>query len=577
MCAVTSFGKDGQFLIRHQDEGEETSEDADSLRGRELRLAICFWRRSGRRRGRPRAVRAFPRGCSGGLLKGGGPGRALVRHVHELWDSLAPVGRELEGSHRLRLESMAVSNDLRGGALAATPALSDQITRLSFSRRTPHAAEQGIPSWVPVGILAADGTETLAYAAVYPLRCSRGEGGQRQGIHHALWEFHCVDRSTCLSMARLVEKLMAFMLLRVKEAMIEPAHTDSFHSLRRWATNTLSTDSSSLRFACTWRDRWGGEDEDNPRGGDAVKGKRRARARGRRETGLGAAVSGGNQGVRIGISSSSGVEDACDRRRAASSMEQLWRVYASVSHRELQFQSTSRIEMATSFCTALLPSFSRRISPCLVRDTRVFASTASRNGRGKTLERQNARTNNSEEETTHLLMKIIRRFFCETRRGVATQLLFHILEGCEDHPALGKVVEEFLWSSWNLHDDEQVIRLMSEATKFQEAGNFDRSNAAIEKVLEIDGGHFEALNCRATNLLLKGSLHESVAEIQKVLEIEPRHFGAMRGLGLLRMKLKDYSGALGAFELTAKINPMLLPGLRDNMAVCQAAGNAMMS
>lgn len=29
-------------------------------------------------------------------------------------------------------------------------------------------------------------------------------------------------------MARLVEKLMAFMLLRVKEAMVGPAHTDSF-------------------------------------------------------------------------------------------------------------------------------------------------------------------------------------------------------------------------------------------------------------------------------------------------------------------------------------------------------------
>ncbi len=40
---------------------------------------------------------------------------------------------------------------------------------------------------------------------------------------------------------------------------------------------------------------------------------------------------------------------------------------------------------------------------------------------------------------------------------------------------------------------------------------------------------------------------------------------------------QDYSGALAAFELTAKINPMLLPGLRDNMAVCQAAGSAMLS
>lgn len=54
--------------------------------------------------------------------------------------------------------------------------------------------------------------------------------------------------------------------------------------------------------------------------------------------------------------------------------------------------------------------------------------------------------------------KRVRRFFCETRRGLVTQLLFHILESCEEHPALGKVVEEFLWSSWNLHDDERVRR-----------------------------------------------------------------------------------------------------------------------
>lgn len=43
------------------------------------------------------------------------------------------------------------------------------------------------------------------------------------------------------------------------------------------------------------------------------------------------------------------------------------------------------------------------------------------------------------------------------------------------------------------------------------------------------------------------------------------------------MLCQDYSGALAAFELTAKINPMLLPGLRDNMAVCQAAGSATLS
>ncbi|CAN0561753.1 unnamed protein product, partial [Ectocarpus sp. 12 AP-2014] len=36
-------------------------------------------------------------------------------------------------------------------------------------RKVARATEQGIPSWVPVGVVAADGTETRAYAAVYPL------------------------------------------------------------------------------------------------------------------------------------------------------------------------------------------------------------------------------------------------------------------------------------------------------------------------------------------------------------------------------------------------------------------------
>ena len=39
---------------------------------------------------------------------------------------------------------------------------------------------------------------------------------------------------------------------------------------------------------------------------------------------------------------------------------------------------------------------------------------------------------------------------------------------------------------------------------------------------------------------------------------------------------QDYSGALAAFESAARINPMLMPRLRDNMAVCHAAENVML-
>lgn len=49
-----------------------------------------------------------------------------------------------------------------------------------------------------------------------------------------------------------------------------------------------------------------------------------------------------------------------------------------------------------------------------------------------------------------------RRFFSETRRGVMANLLFHLLQGCEEESALGGVVDEFVWSSWTIHDNEEV-------------------------------------------------------------------------------------------------------------------------
>lgn len=38
-----------------------------------------------------------------------------------------------------------------------------------------------------------------------------------------------------------------------------------------------------------------------------------------------------------------------------------------------------------------------------------------------------------------------------------TDLLFHTLKTAEDSSTLGKLVEEFVWSSWSVHDDEQVL------------------------------------------------------------------------------------------------------------------------
>ncbi|CAN0395891.1 unnamed protein product, partial [Ectocarpus sp. 12 AP-2014] len=58
-----------------------------------------------------------------------------------------------------------------GGVLLGSPssAQEDEEMQRELFRKVARATEQGIPSWVPVGVVAADGTETRAYAAVYPL------------------------------------------------------------------------------------------------------------------------------------------------------------------------------------------------------------------------------------------------------------------------------------------------------------------------------------------------------------------------------------------------------------------------
>lgn len=75
-----------------------------------------------------------------------------------------------------------------------------------------------------------------------------------------------------------------------------------------------------------------------------------------------------------------------------------------------------------------------------------------------------------------------RGFFCEARAGVVSDLLFRVLKDSKDDAVLGGLVEEFLWCSWSVHDNDQVVRLMSEAVKLSNAEQFERSNAALNKV-----------------------------------------------------------------------------------------------
>ena len=55
-----------------------------------------------------------------------------------------------------------------------------------------------------------------------------------------------------------------------------------------------------------------------------------------------------------------------------------------------------------------------------------------------------------------------------------------------------------------------------------------------------------------------GRYTESLKDINEVLKQENRHFGALSGQGLIRISLKDWSGAIEVLEAGLEINPYML-------------------
>ena len=72
---------------------------------------------------------------------------------------------------------------------------------------------------------------------------------------------------------------------------------------------------------------------------------------------------------------------------------------------------------------------------------------------------------------------------------------------------------------------------------------------------EIEPDFTEGWNKRATVFYLMGRFKESEEDALRTLKLEPRHFGAHSGLGLIRMALGDWLGAITALEAALRVNP----------------------
>ncbi|CAM9121669.1 unnamed protein product [Chrysoparadoxa australica] len=178
-----------------------------------------------------------------------------------------------------------------------------------------------------------------------------------------------------------------------------------------------------------------------------------------------------------------------------------------------------------------------------------------------------------EEKVVLHLMRTMRRFFSEARKGVILDLFFELLQSTQNE-ALARLTEEFIWACWTGQDDWDLSRMMADGMQFTNEQQYQKGLDLYSKMLTLQTNHMETYNRRSTVYFLLGELDKAAADIEEVLKMEPRHFGALNGLGLIRMAQKDYPRALESLYKAIQVNPWMRNEQAErNIAVCKAASS----
>ena len=127
--------------------------------------------------------------------------------------------------------------------------------------------------------------------------------------------------------------------------------------------------------------------------------------------------------------------------------------------------------------------------------------------------------------------------------------------GNAETPQESKPFEKQIWQVWMEHESPEISTKLQEGSRAMQAQDFEKALLLFSELTEEAPGFAEGWNKRATVLFLMGRLQESAKDVKKTLNLEPRHFGALSGKGLILMALKDWSGAIQAFEQGLKVHP----------------------
>jgi tetratricopeptide (TPR) repeat protein len=126
-----------------------------------------------------------------------------------------------------------------------------------------------------------------------------------------------------------------------------------------------------------------------------------------------------------------------------------------------------------------------------------------------------------------------------------------------DSDEQAKLIEHGVWQIWSRSGSPTADLLVVQAMKAAEAGQTIKALAMLDTVIASRPQFTEAWNKRATVYFLIGDYDRSLADIEKVLEMEPRHFGALAGQGLIFNEQGKPEAAIRALKRALAINPRL--------------------
>ena len=129
-------------------------------------------------------------------------------------------------------------------------------------------------------------------------------------------------------------------------------------------------------------------------------------------------------------------------------------------------------------------------------------------------------------------------------------------------PSQATSLEKRIWQIWMEHPLPEMTTKLGKGTLAMQFQNYEEALEHFSELTRQVPQFAEGWNKRATVLYLLGRFHESSVDVKRTLQLEPRHFGALSGKGLILMKLKDWSGAIEAFQQGLKIHPKLPAAVR---------------